>query len=44
MHQDDEGRKIMQKMDNTTKFDILPGGEEVVRRKLVELFRFRGKK
>lgn len=44
MHQDDEGRKIMQKMDNTTKFDVLPGGEEVVRRKLVELFRFRGKK
>ena len=39
MNQDDEGRKIMQQTDNTTRFDLLPGGEETVRRKLVETFR-----
>jgi phosphonate transport system substrate-binding protein len=44
MHQDDEGRKILQQTDNTTKFDSLPGGEEMVRRRLVELFRPREKK
>ena len=41
MHQDDEGRSVMQQTDNTTKFDVLPGGEEMVRRKLVETFRSR---
>ena len=41
MHQDDEGRKILQKIDNTTKFDVLPGGEEVVRRKLIDVFGLR---
>ena len=41
MHQNDEGRSIMQQTDNTTKFDLLPGGEESVRRKLVETFRSR---
>jgi phosphonate transport system substrate-binding protein len=41
MHQNDEGRSIMQQTDNTTKFDLLPGGEEMVRRKLVETFRRR---
>ena len=44
MHQDDEGQKILRQTDNTTKFDSLPGGEESVRRKLVELFRPRGNK
>ncbi|HXV83491.1 MAG TPA: phosphate/phosphite/phosphonate ABC transporter substrate-binding protein [Candidatus Binatia bacterium] len=39
MHQDEEGQIIMLKTDNTTKFDPLPGGEPVVRRKLVETFR-----
>jgi phosphonate transport system substrate-binding protein len=43
MDQDPEGRRILQQIDNTTKFDLLPGGEPVVRRKLVELFRPRGK-
>ncbi len=43
MHQDEEGRKILEKTDNTTKFDILPGGEESVRRKFVEVFRSRDK-
>ncbi|MDZ4342689.1 MAG: phosphate/phosphite/phosphonate ABC transporter substrate-binding protein [Candidatus Binatia bacterium] len=44
MHEDVEGRAILQRADNTTKFDLLPGGEESMRKKLVELFRFRGKK
>ena len=39
MNQDQEGRKIMQQTDNTTRFDLLPGGEETVRRKLIETFR-----
>jgi phosphonate transport system substrate-binding protein len=43
MDQDEEGRMILQKIDNTTKFDLLPGGEESVRRKLVELYRPRGR-
>jgi len=44
MHEDAEGRAILQRTDNTTKFDLLPGGEESMRKKLVELFRPRGKK
>lgn len=43
MHQDQEGRKILRQTDNTTKFDRLPGGEKLVRRKFIELFRPRGK-
>jgi len=39
MHQDKEGQRIMQQIDNTTRFDVLPGGEERVRRKLLETFR-----
>jgi phosphonate transport system substrate-binding protein len=38
MHEDVEGRKILQQADNTTKFDPLPGGEEVMRRRLLETF------
>lgn len=41
MSQEEEGRRIMQQADNTTKFDLLPGGEKSVRRKLVETFRGR---
>jgi phosphonate transport system substrate-binding protein len=44
MHQDDEGQKILRQTGNTRKFDALPGGEESVRRKLVELYRPRGSK
>lgn len=44
MHEDAEGRAILQRTDNTTKFDRLPGGEESMRKKLVELFRPRGRK
>ena len=43
MDQDDEGRKILRATDNTTKFDSLPGGEEEFRRKLIELYRPRGR-
>jgi len=39
MDQDNEGRKILRETDSTTKFDLLPGGAETVRRKLVETFR-----
>lgn len=38
MHEDEEGRKILLKADNTTKFDPLPGGEETMRRRLLETF------
>jgi phosphonate transport system substrate-binding protein len=38
MHRDPEGQKILQKTDNTTKFDVLPGGEETLRRKMKEVF------
>jgi phosphonate transport system substrate-binding protein len=41
MNQAEDGRSIMQQTDNTTKFDLLPGGEELVRRRLVETFRSR---
>jgi len=44
MHEDAEGRAILQRTDNTTKFDLLPGGEESMRKQLVELFRPYGKK
>ena len=38
MDDDAEGRKILQKSDNTTKFDVLPGGEAQMRRRLLESF------
>jgi phosphonate transport system substrate-binding protein len=38
MHEDDEGRKILQKTGATTKFDMPPGGEEGMRRRLLETF------
>ncbi len=43
MHENDEGRKILRETDNTTKFDTLPGGEVLFRRKLIALFRPGGK-
>jgi phosphonate transport system substrate-binding protein len=39
MDRNEEGQAILRKTDNTTKFDPLPGGEETVKRKLVELYR-----
>ena len=38
MHDDTSGRQILSNLDNTTKFDPLPGGEEAMRRRLLETF------
>ena len=38
MSEDDEGRKILQQTGETTKFDMLPEGEEGMRRRLLETF------
>jgi phosphonate transport system substrate-binding protein len=38
MHDDPEGQKILNKTDRTTKFDRLPGGEEGLRKRLLESF------
>lgn len=38
MDSDDEGRRILNQTDHTTKFDMLPGGEEGMRRRLLETF------
>jgi phosphonate transport system substrate-binding protein len=40
MHQDKEGHKILKEIDKTSKFDLLPGGEEMMYQKIRELFRF----
>jgi hypothetical protein len=39
MHEDDLGRRILKKTDDTTKFDLLPEGETWLRRRLAEIFR-----
>ncbi len=38
MGEDPEGRKVMQQTGDTTKFDMLPGGEEGMRRRLLDSF------
>jgi len=38
MHQDPEGRLILQRGDGTTKFDALPGGELAMRQRLLDAF------
>jgi phosphonate transport system substrate-binding protein len=38
MHQDPEGRSILQKTDGTTKFDALPGGESAISRRLLDTY------
>jgi phosphonate transport system substrate-binding protein len=38
MHENKEGEAILLKSDNTTRFDVLPGGEEAMRRRLLETF------
>jgi phosphonate transport system substrate-binding protein len=43
MDRDAEGKQILEKFDHTAKFDPLPGGEDAMRRKLMELFRPREK-
>jgi phosphonate transport system substrate-binding protein len=43
MSDDTEGRKILQKTGETDKFDILPEGEEGMRRRLLQTFYSPGK-
>ena len=38
MDDDVDGRELLQKTDGTTKFDILPGGEAAMRRRLLDSF------
>lgn len=38
MHQDPEGRRILEKTDGTTKFDTLPGGELAISQRLLDTF------
>lgn len=38
MNEDDQGRNILRKTDDTTKFDLLPEGETGLRRRLAEIF------
>lgn len=38
MHDDPEGQRILKKTDQTTKFDQLPGGEEALRKRLLDSF------
>jgi len=38
MHEDGEGRAILAKLENTTKFDLAPGGEQAVHFKMQEVF------
>lgn len=38
MHNDEDGRRILNKTDQTTKFDRLPGGEEGLRKRLLDSF------
>jgi phosphonate transport system substrate-binding protein len=38
MHENDQGRRILKKTDDTTKFDRLPEGDAGLRRRLAEIF------
>jgi phosphonate transport system substrate-binding protein len=38
MHDDADGQRILKKTDQTTKFDVLPGGEAALRKRLLESF------
>lgn len=44
MHEDEEGREILSRTDGTTKFDLLPGGDAAMRRRLLDTFFAAGKK
>jgi phosphonate transport system substrate-binding protein len=44
MHENDHGRRILKKTDDTTKFDLLPEGDAGFRRRLSEIFRSPEKK
>ena len=39
MHENEQGRRVLKKTDDTTKFDTLPEGEAGTRRRLAEVFR-----
>ena len=38
MHEDEDGKRVLYKIDQTTKFDRIPGGEEALRKKLLDTF------
>jgi ABC-type phosphate/phosphonate transport system substrate-binding protein len=38
MHENDQGRHILKKADDTTKFDRLPEGDSGLRRRLAAIF------
>jgi phosphonate transport system substrate-binding protein len=38
MHEDEDGRRVLYRIDQTTKFDRIPGGEEALRKKLLDVF------
>ena len=38
MHEDEQGRRILKKADDTTKFDAFPEGQAGLRRRLSEIF------
>ncbi len=38
MHDDEDGRRVLSKIDQTTKFDRIPGGEEALRKQLLDTF------
>jgi phosphonate transport system substrate-binding protein len=44
MHEDDQGRRILKKADDTTKFDPLPEGGAGLRRRFSEIFQTARKK
>jgi phosphonate transport system substrate-binding protein len=44
MHENDQGRRILKKTDDTTKFDLLPEGDAGFRRRLSEIFQSAEKK
>lgn len=43
MHENEQGRRILKNTDDTTKFDLLPEGEAVMRRRLAEIFHSAGR-
>jgi phosphonate transport system substrate-binding protein len=43
MHEDEAGRKALRKALKTSKFDLVPGGEETVYKRIEELFGVLGK-
>lgn len=38
MHEDDGGRRILEKLDRTSQFERLPGGESALKRRLLDSF------